>query len=85
MFEIPEIREKYGYTYDGDAPLYVGCEVNDQYAFAIFKSQFVIDQIKANILPADRKYLMDGTFDCIPKEFYQLVIISIEYKNDVSS
>lgn len=84
MFERPEIREKYGYTYDGDAPFYVGSVVNDEYAFTIFKSEFVIENIKANILPADRKYLMDGTFDCIPKEFYQLVIISIEYENDVS-
>lgn len=83
MFTAPEILQKYGFTYDHDAPLYVDTVVTPDYAFTIFKSQFVIDQIEEHIQPAERKYLMDGTFDRIPKEYYQLVIISVEYKNDV--
>lgn len=42
----------------------------------------LIDQ---NISPEERHYLMDATLDVVPDgNFYQLLIIHIEYKNDVS-
>lgn len=76
--------ETYGYTMDNDAKLYIDTVVTSEYAFTVFASKFVIDFIKENIKPESRNYLIDATFDSIPKDFYQLLIISIEYQNDVS-
>lgn len=70
---------------DGDEKLYIGTVVKSKYAFTVFASKFVIDFIEKNIEPSSRKYLMDATFDSLPKDFYQLLIISIEYQNDVSN
>lgn len=40
--------------------------------------------IKQHIPTDDRRYMMDGTFDVAPLgSYYQLLIIYIEYKNDV--
>lgn len=84
MFTRSDIREKFGLTYDNDAKFYIETVVNDDYAFTVFASEFVINTVNEHI-HGERKYLMDATFDCIPEAFYQLLIISIEYKNDVST
>lgn len=86
-FSDSKIREKYGLTLDGDADFYIDTVQHHDHAFTIYASKFVIEFIKKNIPPESRHYLMDGTFDSIPlpAEFYQLLIITIEYQNDVSS
>lgn len=76
--------EKYGHTFDGDSKFYFGTEIQKDFAFTVFASEFVINFVKNNITPRRRRYLMDGTFDSLPKGYYQLLIICIEYANDVS-
>lgn len=84
QFKNPKIMEKYGYNLENDAKFYVDTILELDYAFTVFASTFVIDFIKENIQPNSRNYLMDATFDSLPNGFYQLLIISIEYRNDVS-
>lgn len=76
--------EKYGYNYENDGKFYIDTVVTPHYAFTVFASNFVIDFIEKNMEHTSRNYLMDATFDSLPKEYYQLFIISIEYQNDVS-
>lgn len=83
-FKKPHIIEKYGYTFDGDAKLYIDTVVTPHHEFTVFASHFVIDFIQNNMAPETRNYLMDGTFDSLPAGFYQMLIISVEYQNDVS-
>lgn len=79
------IMEKYGLNLEKDGKFYVGTVVEDDYGFTVFASKYVIDFIEEKVNPKDRHYLMDGTFDSLPSEYYQLLIISIEYENDVSN
>ena len=83
IFLKPDVINKHGLTYDGDAKFYVNTIVETNFAFTVFASKFTIDTIRT-IKPSERKYLMDGTFDRIPKYFYQLLIILIEIDSDVS-
>lgn len=73
--------EKYGYNLDGDAKFYVNTIVEEDYKFTIFYSDFTKNFIEKNI--GARNYLMDGTFDKLPLGYYQLLIISFVYQNDV--
>lgn len=84
-FLQPQIVEEYGHTLDGDVKFYIDTVVKPDYAFTVFASQHTIQFIEDNIDPESRNYLMDGTFDGLPPEFYQLLIIAIEYQNDVSN
>lgn len=84
VFMEPEIMNKYGYTLDGDAKFYIETIVETDYQFTIFCSQFVIDFIEKKICIGSRKYLMDGTFDKLPVGYYQMLTVSVEYRNDVS-
>lgn len=83
-FLKPEIMAKYGYTLDGGAKFYMDTIVESEYQFAVFCSYFVKRFIEENIEIGSRKYLIDGTFDNLPVGYYQLMIVSIEYQNDVS-
>lgn len=92
-FMKPDIFEEYGLNKERDADFYIGtiCHVGDEedgndkdYAFTVFASKYVIDFIK-KMPPHQRSYLMDGTFDSLPSEYYQLLTISIEYKTEVSN
>lgn len=82
-FLDPQIMHDYGYNLEHDSKLYIDTVITKEYGFTLFASQFTIDFIKENI--KRRKYLMDGTFDSLPENYYQLLIIAIEYRNDVSS
>lgn len=84
-FEDRNIMEKYGYNLEKDSKFYIGTVVEEDYAFTVFASKYVIDFIQKEIPANERSYLMDGTFDSLPTEFYQRLIISAEYRNDVSS
>lgn len=85
IFKKENVMEKYGYNLENDARFYAGTVSNEKHGFTVFASQFVINFIQKNIAPKSRCYLMDGTFDKLPRPFYQLLIISIEYQNDVSN
>ena len=76
--------EKYGYNYENDGKFCIDIVVTPDHAFTDFASKFVMNFIEKNMEPTARNYLMDATFDSLPKEYYQLLIISIEYQNDVS-
>lgn len=81
-FLNPNIIQDYAYNYERDARFYINTVTTPDYSFTLFVSQFTIDFVEKNI--KRRKYLMDGTFDSLPEGFYQLLIIAIEYRNDVS-
>lgn len=87
MFANPEIMEEYGYTMNKRERFYVGSVIRTVFAFHVFASFSTIKFIKKHIAPEKRNYLLDGTFKIVPspsKLFSQLLLISIEYKNDVS-
>lgn len=83
-FSKPEILNKFGYNLDGDAKFYLGSCITEEYQFIVFYSDFVANFIRENIPVGSRYYLMDGTFDSLPKGVYQLLTISIAYENNVS-
>lgn len=86
-FKKAEIFEEYGKTLNKIHPLYVDSIIEEEYAFHVFASFANIKLTEAHIPPGQRKYLMDGTFKVVPRLFGkkgQLLIIAIEYKNDVS-
>lgn len=83
-FAKPEIMNKYGYTLDSDAKFYIDTVVQSDYQFTVFFSDYVAKFIEKNIPVGSRKYLIDGTFDKLPVGYYQLLIVTVEYQNDVS-
>lgn len=85
-FENDDIFAEYGRTLDKRRPFYAGSVVKkNRYAFHVFASFGIIDMVKKHIPPEQRKFLLDGTFKIVPRRFRQLLIIAIEYKNDVCS
>lgn len=82
-FKDPRIIQDYGKNLGGDEMFYIDTVVHENHAFTLFASKYAINFINDNIPPESRHYLMDATFDSLPNEFYQLLIISIEYNNDV--
>lgn len=83
-FSDRAVLEKYGYNLDGDEKFYIDTVIEKDFAFTVFASKYVIDFVQQNIEPGSRHYIMDGKFDSIPGGFYQLLIITIEFQNDVS-
>lgn len=79
----PEIVEHFGRNMSKQVKFYIGSEVKTLFAFHVFASMKVVNFIKKNIACEDRKYLIDGTFKVVPQKFAQLLVISIEYKNNV--
>lgn len=84
-FANENIFAEYGHTLDKRRPFYAGSKIKkNRYAFHVFASFGIIDLVRKHIPPNQRKYLLDGTFKIVPRQFRQLLIIAIEYKNDVS-
>lgn len=79
----PKIFEEYGKSLNKQHHFYVGSDITEKYAFHVFASFDVVNLIEKHIPPAQRNYLMDGTFKIVPSMFQQLLIISIEYGNNV--
>lgn len=73
----------YSYCLDGRTRFYIQTVVDPCYSFSVFASHKIINIIREHISPGQRQYLMDGTFKIVPRSFYQLLIISIEFMNDV--
>lgn len=87
-FEIPEIKERFGVSLMAENEIatdfFRGVHVGDDFSYAVFASQRIIDLIEKNIVVARRKYLMDATFKICPfGEFNQLLVIYIEYIDSV--
>lgn len=82
-FNLESVWTSFGLTKDKANPLpfYTACIFEDQkHAFCIFSSLKIISEIKENIPPPNRKYLIDGTFKIVPKGcFNQLLVICIQY------
>lgn len=85
-FATEAIFEEYGRTLDKRRPFYAGSVIKKNcYAFHVFASFGIIDLIKKHIPPSKRKYLVNGTFKIVPRRFRQLLIIAVEYENNVST
>lgn len=85
LLDGDDIRKEFGSTLD-KRHKYFGSVVKTLFAFHVFVSFTVIEMIKKHISKEQaqkRRYLMDGTFRVVPRKFNQLLIIAIEYKNDV--
>lgn len=82
--EDPMIRRNFGYTFNGDNEFYAGTVITAKYNFVVFVSQKATNIIEQFIPPSDRRYLFDGTFKVAPRHFYQLMVISVEFRDDVS-
>lgn len=83
-FSKPSILHEYGNNLDNDARFYLDTEITDDYEFIVFYSAYVKNFIEEKIPVGSRNYLMDATFDSLPKGVYQLLIISLGYDNNVS-
>lgn len=85
LFLQPDIIECYAKTLDGQQNLYHGSVVeSEKCAFSLFASSQIIDMVNLHIPPESRNYLLDATFKVVPRPYYQLLSVSIEYRNDVS-
>lgn len=87
MFDNPKTMEEYGQTMNKRERFYVGSVIRTLFALHVFASLSTINFIKKHIAADKRNFLLDGTFRIVPspsKLFSQLLIISIEYKNDVN-
>lgn len=83
-FKKPEILEQYGFNLRGSERFYVDTITDTQSAFTVFASTEAIRLTVEHIPPNERRYLLDATFDVTPiGGFYQLLIVYIEFKNDV--
>lgn len=83
-FLDPKILDEYGYNLEKNARFYIDTVIETNHAYTVFASKFVIDFIQKNIKPGLRNYLLDGTFDRLPgSDYYQLLIITIEFENEV--
>lgn len=78
------IRKNFAHTYNSDHELYAGTVQKKEYSFVVFVSRKVINSIEKSIPSSDRNYLIDGTFRIVPRQFKQLLVISVEFRNDVS-
>lgn len=84
ILQDPKNFKAFGQTADEYDKFYIGSVVKVQHAFHVFTSPSVINLIKNQMVNQPRNYLIDGTFRVVPREFAQLLVISIEYANDVS-
>lgn len=83
-FQNAETMNNFGLNLRKNEIFYIDTIVEPQFAFTIFASHQIINLTKNHIPVNDRRYMMDGTFDVTPLgSYYQLLIIYIEYKNDV--
>lgn len=75
----------FGKTLTNKQRFYFHTEIGVDFAHQIYASMGTIEFIRKNIKVGSRKYLVDGTFRVVPRLFKQLLVISIEYMNNVNS
>lgn len=85
MLNEPNILEEFGRTLDKTKQLYFGSVVRPAYTFHVFASEQIMSNIERHMSNTKKNYLIDGTFRIVPRLFYQLLVITVEYKNDVST
>lgn len=88
-FNIPAIMEQYGTAVAAfgkeASPFFREVHVDPDFAYAIFASQPIIDQM-ATLTPERRHFYLDGTFKVVPYgQFTQLLIIHTEFYEKVNS
>lgn len=86
IFADPKNREEFALNLRKTNNFYIDTiRTNSGEWFSLFASHQLINLVKEHIPPEDRKYLIDGTFKVRPLgNFSQLLVIHIEFKNDVS-
>lgn len=83
-YEDHTTMKKFGFNLRNSHPFYINTVEYEQSAFTVFASHETMGMI-VNIPIENRKYMVDGTFSVVPRGcFYQLLVIAIEFKNDVS-
>lgn len=86
-YEDENTRAVFGFNLSKTHPFYIETVEFELYeqnlSFTLFASHQIISFIETHIPPDQRRYLIDGTFDVCPTVYYQLLIITIEFKNDV--
>lgn len=85
-FSDTKIFDKFAFNLRRTHQFYIGTvEYDAKHFFSVFASHQIMDMIEKNIPQNERNYLIDGTLKVTPiGGFYQLMVIHIEYKNDVS-
>lgn len=87
LFKKDKITEEYGFNLSHTERFYIDTiDVPGEYSFSLFASKEAMKLVEEHVAPDERNYLMDATFKICPFGcYYQLLIIYIEYRNDVSS
>lgn len=85
-FKKPSVMSKFGLNSRKNERFYINTVQRKTFSFTIFASVQIMSLIEKHVKPMDRRYLIDGTFQLVPIGFFrQLLIIHIEYMNDVSN
>lgn len=83
-FETGDIMARFGRSIVGANEIatdfFRGVHISDEFSYAVFASQRIIESIEKNITVLQRKYLMDATFKICPYgQFNQFLVIYIEH------
>lgn len=87
-YQDSDIAQKFGRNLRKTEQFYIDTvELGPDIAFTLFASHQVLNLAKEHI-PFEEQIIMmdarmDGTFDITPLGYYQLLVIYIQYKNDV--
>lgn len=77
--------ERFGLNLRNTHRFYLDTVENEGSGFTVFASFEMIGMVEDHIPSENRRFMLDGTFDVVPiRYFYQLLVIAIGYKNDVS-
>lgn len=83
-FNNKKVFNKLAFNLRGTKRFYIDTVVRGKDFFTVFASHQIIGLIKKFIPRENRGYLLDGTFKIVPlNKYYQLLILHLEYKNDV--
>lgn len=86
VFENTDVMALYGQSigHSNRKPFFKHAYVSNEFSYCLFSSENIIQQIRINIEPEKREFLMDSTFKICPfGEFKQLLIIHIAYMDKV--
>lgn len=84
FFKDDKSIECFGKALTNNNKFYFDTKVGNNFAHQIYGSMATIKFVEENINACARNYVLDGTFQIVPKPFKQVLIISIEHNNNVS-